>query len=163
MVIVASSKKWKNSFHSQLPPLIQNSRQISAFTTYIYVRPLTGRPFVLENERAVTAVTRSSRGVCHRQPQTTSYINNNPPTRHIDRFRRFGACWNDRDRRRGRTFRRSRIITHSIRFLRSKQYRVWFLATISIIVFHFAISLRTIHYTPYTRIDDYTLRYLHHR
>jgi len=47
--------------------------------------------------------------VCHRQPQTTSY-NNNPPTRHIDRSRRFGACRNDRDRRE-RTFRRSRIIT----------------------------------------------------
>lgn len=34
--------------------------------------------------------------MCHRQPQTTSY-NNNPPTRHIDRFRRFGASCNRYD------------------------------------------------------------------
>lgn len=59
--------------------------------------------------------------VCHRQPQTASY-NNNPPTRHIDRFRRFGACWNDRDRR---ALHVSPIAYyHSIRFLRSRQHGV---------------------------------------
>jgi len=59
--------------------------------------------------------------VCHRQPQTASY-NNNPPTRHIDRFRRFGACWNDRDRL---ALHVSPIAYyHSIRSLRSKQHGV---------------------------------------
>jgi len=130
-------------FGSRLPTLTE-------FSTNFRPSPMRPSPLSLK----MNTLWRPSHAhlmVCHRQPQKASY-NNNPPTSHIDRFRRFGAYWNDRDRL-GRTFRRSRIITVFVFCAQNSTVSAFF-AAISYIALLYIYLSHCQRFTTFTHIAD---------